>query len=117
MLSPATRRKLTVRIEGNRPAPAVAPAAEGGGGSPPGTTAEPPVAGTAAAAVTTAEAAAAAEASAPQQEQQQEQEGGRATPEAESGKPAAAEGSSPAVDVITDLYAFKRHQLLFPSLK
>lgn len=98
VLDPATRRKLSVHIEGHRPAGADAAGAAAEGG-----TAAAPQAGAAPAAEGTGSGAAAG--------------GGKGGAVAQKEEAAAEAAAGPELERITDLYAWKRRQQLFGSFK
>ncbi|GAB4818102.1 hypothetical protein N2152v2_005148 [Parachlorella kessleri] len=117
VLSPITRRKLSVRVEGHRSEPAEAQ-------HPQRAPAEAAAAGTAAAAAEGATPTAVNASAAGGQQGHDASigtsagkvggDGGLEGQPAVEGQPA---GALPAVEVIGDVYAFKRRQELFPSLR
>ncbi len=105
VLSPATRRKLSVHIEGNRAAVPSTAAAAADDNEPANEPA--PGAARSAAAEENGSAAAASEAAA----------AGGAGEEGQGEQGSGVAGKAPAVELISDIFAFKRRQELFPSLK
>jgi hypothetical protein len=114
VLDAATRRKLSVHIEGSRTDAASATASPDGGAVVGAGDAAPAAEGSGSGAPAASGAATAADVAA---EQAEPGAGTKSADGTESAAPATAAAAGPAVQVISDMYAFRRRQQLYGTCK